>query len=497
MKNIILLLLILISQINFAQSDNTETILYNASLKYDLMEGGYAFVNGMCEIRLNNKRGFINEEGKVVVPPKYDYSRDFSEGLALVSNDGEGVKFIDKNGNIVINLEPYYFVSYSPDFSEGLLPVSDGAWKPGNGKEEKIGYIDITGKLVIPTKYETAYGFENGFACVEIDDKFGIINKKGKEITSIIYDNYISFSNDGFATVSLNNKLGLIDKNGNIIIPTIYDEIGKTADGMIRVESNGKWGYFDINGKQVIPFKYEQARNFLEGSACVKIDDKSWVRIDKTGTIIKELPYSRVDFFNKKGVARFVILAERKIGLIDKNGIEIFSALNSLIHNKDYDLWEVKYKLNGRLVRYLLDNKGKRITKEYDDIGKFTKMGYALVSSNGKTGMIDNTGREIIPTEYYSLGEFSLTGLSITENAISRDYTKNTGIGLVAACREPYECGYLNKKNEIIIPFKYAFTGKFYNGIANVRELNTGKGEGLSYDHFINTKGECVLNCID
>lgn len=43
------------------------------------------------------KRGFINHSGELVIPYNYDYADDFSEGLAVVIQDGKW-GFVDKQG---------------------------------------------------------------------------------------------------------------------------------------------------------------------------------------------------------------------------------------------------------------------------------------------------------------------------------------------------------------------------------------------------------------
>ena len=55
-------------------------------------------------------------------------------------------------------------------FSEGLAPVKDG---------EYWGYIDKTGKMVIPATFESADEFSEGLACVQKDGKYGYVDKKG------------------------------------------------------------------------------------------------------------------------------------------------------------------------------------------------------------------------------------------------------------------------------------------------------------------------------
>ena len=69
-------------------------------------------------------------------------------------------------------------------------------------------------KWLIKPKYDDASNFENGFAEVELNNKYGFIDENGKEICEMKYDKAFNFKN-GFAEVQLNGKIIKIDTEGN------------------------------------------------------------------------------------------------------------------------------------------------------------------------------------------------------------------------------------------------------------------------------------------
>ncbi|HNB24445.1 MAG TPA: WG repeat-containing protein, partial [Candidatus Melainabacteria bacterium] len=116
----------------------------------------------------HNKWGFVDATGKVVIEPKYESVKPFSEGLAAVVQDRRW-GYIDKTGKVAI--EPKYDV-VTP-FSDGMAAVStNGKW----------GYIDKTGKLVIPLDYDGAKEFSEGFAGVKEGNYWSYISKENKKI---------------------------------------------------------------------------------------------------------------------------------------------------------------------------------------------------------------------------------------------------------------------------------------------------------------------------
>ena len=65
----------------------------------------------------------------------------------------------------------------------------------------------------MPFIFQHASDFSEGLAAVKLNGKYGFIDKTGKEIIPLKYDFANCFS-EGLALVRLNNKWFYIDKNG-------------------------------------------------------------------------------------------------------------------------------------------------------------------------------------------------------------------------------------------------------------------------------------------
>lgn len=116
---------------------------------------------------------------------------------------------------------------------------------------DKYGYQDEKGNVVIEPKYDLAYPLEEGMSAVRINGKYGYINQNGKEIVTPKYDNTWKFIG-GFAAVKLDNKFGFIDKNGKTVVPLIYQNAYNyhgtcCYKGQAHVKENGKWKIIKIN----------------------------------------------------------------------------------------------------------------------------------------------------------------------------------------------------------------------------------------------------------
>ena len=199
--------------------------------------GGPKTINNLEDIELFNegmiavadasgKWGYVNKKGTWKIAPQYDYAQAFAEnGLAAVRM----ADTMDADGRI----------------------TAEGKW----------GYIDKKGNLKIAAQFDEAGMFdENGYAVVGIfnngdeysDYKYGVINKRGKYIMTMTYDDIQPMSN-GLFIFERDGKTGAANKRGKEVITAMYDGIyGFTKDGYAIARMGGNYGIINTKGKIVI-----------------------------------------------------------------------------------------------------------------------------------------------------------------------------------------------------------------------------------------------------
>jgi len=221
------------------------------------------FSEGLAAVERNGKFGFINTSGDVIIPFEFSIVSSFAEGLCYVVKDGiDG--FIDKTGEMVITDCSVYsgLVSFGdlpmPRFSEGLASVK-------SEQDDTWGFIDKTGNMVMTfNNYEYDYvgNFSEGLAIAWLNQKMGFIDKTGELIIPMEYNKTNDFS-EGLAhvskTVDHSSKYGYIDKKGEVIIPFKYTHALPFSGGLaiVHEEFNNRTsenGFIDKTGKLVIPF---------------------------------------------------------------------------------------------------------------------------------------------------------------------------------------------------------------------------------------------------
>lgn len=224
--------------------------------EYDSVSG---FRGGLATVRKNGKEGLINTSGKLIVPCIYDVIAPFTEdGMATVVKDGK-FGFMNTSGELVV---PCIYDN-SREYMNGI------AWVV---KDDGF-FIDKSGKEV-PTPENEADYFKSSseYSIVYKGEKCGFIDSSGKLVVPCEYDNLGQFS-EGLAYAELNGKKGYVNTKGKLVIPCIYLIAGDFSDGLAYVcDESGKYGYIDMTGKLIVPFLYDEAVDFREGLAPVKMD---------------------------------------------------------------------------------------------------------------------------------------------------------------------------------------------------------------------------------
>lgn len=349
-----------------------------------VFEEAGGFYEGIAKVKLNGKWGFINSKGELIVPFQHDKYPKFEDGYARIKQNGKH-GLVNKEGNVVVPIK-YDAIG---EFHEGLVSVKlNGKW----------GYADSLGREVISPQYDEFilrdYYFKNGYSVVK------------KEV-------------NGSANI------GLIDKSGKSVIPLTdkFDVLYDYCDGLIRTEkitvienllsadmpysSYSDYGYINLRGETVIPLKYKNAGDFSEGLARV-IEDViggKWGYIDKKGKMV--IP-SRFDYASEFDHGLALVGLNGDYGYINRQGVEVipigkysFDLFYSVKHFGK-DEYKPEKQKDGKWG--VIDKTGKvLIPFIYDEISEFTN-GLARVKLNGKYGVLNINGEFVLPIKYENIG---------------------------------------------------------------------------------------------
>lgn len=478
----------------------------------DSYDNTLRYADGLACVHLNGKYGFVALNGQEVIPLIYDYAADFSEGLACVLHDGE-FGYINKKGKVAVPFRNYdwrgAFKEGLASFSvygkygftnkkgEGqIVAIYDRVESFEQGVSiaslnKKYGVIDKSGKAVIPFKYQyMRKSYKGNFYEVKLRNRVGIINCHGDTIIPLKYD-YIdhdidlnSHTGKVLFVVIRNHKYGFVDKKGKEVIPLIYDSVDDFEYGFAVVEVNSKYGIINEKGSLVVPMIYDLILNSHNNFA-VLLNGK-WGAITPTGAICIGIKYRALSFVDKN-LAQAVY--GNKLGCIDScdNTVIPFEYAphfrsyygNGLvqlrrpdcsdvwvdIHGNEYNSEaEAKQALNWeeeiselrefdthpllKKTPILVDEQGQETPLPYDKVYQIDAQVFK-VKLDGKWGIINADGKEVVPPKYDAIGYRF-------EQNITPVYLNN-------------KIGFIDKTGAEVIPLIYSGLSIMDEGVFGVR----------------------------
>lgn len=191
----------------------------------------------------NNIWGYKNAKGEVVVQPQYVSANQFSEGRGLVrkarGQNGQ-YGFVDISGKEVIPCS--FYTAY--DFCDGVALVSlaettgDSRWT----------YIDMNGERLFEKEFVLARNFSQGYAAVlkegsaaptplgNGNQKWSYINKEGAYVTELTFEEAYYFK-DSYAVVKNNGKYGVINDKFEVVVDYQYDKTEEVKNVLKTINS--------------------------------------------------------------------------------------------------------------------------------------------------------------------------------------------------------------------------------------------------------------------
>lgn len=210
--------------------------------KYD--EVG-SFQNGYTVIKVKDggeysfKQGLMDSTGKEVIPMKYSqldyYPKEKLLMVGLESSSAVGI--IDVTGKVII--APQYEF-WSKRISNGLWPV---------GKKDICGVVNMKNEIIVPFIYQMIenYSDELGLAPAKKDGKFGFIDRTGKVVIPFMYND--AWASSTALIVKKDGKFGVISPANEIILPFEYSSISSVNDKTAWVAKTETEDLYEIDLK--------------------------------------------------------------------------------------------------------------------------------------------------------------------------------------------------------------------------------------------------------
>ena len=236
-----------------------------------------------------------------------------------------------------------------------------------------------------------------------------------------------------------------------VVIPPTYQEARDFHEGLAAVKSNDRWGYVDYLGRIAIPFVHRvpEAGDFAEGFAFVGdhyIDTEgqpAFVRIDPDTDERTERFFTNGRPFSD-GMAAVQVAGQW--GYIDLMG-------NYLIvpsFERAGDFHEGLAPARRNALWGYIDVRGNWVIPPKFVRAREFHEGLAAVYIRGKWGFINKEGKYAIKPQYYEAGDFAYGVAPVRKRTTYRGW------------------GYIGHWNNAAIPVRYNNAGNFGDGLAPV-----------------------------
>lgn len=209
----------------------------------------------------SGKWGYIDQTGKVVIEPKYDFASLFVDKKAIVCNYPEA----------------------------GVIEMSLINWK-GNEQfklkgDDQIQFLPWKGTVVYSEK-------KDGSDC------YGLLDEKGEKVlkASTKYGELENSFHNSLLFKDSHSKCGSIDRSGNVLIRAKYDDLIPTENVLIFKE-NDKYGLLSYEGEKICSAIYENIIPFADNQDYTYAQDgNDWILIDQKGTDVRKGEYYMIKY---------------------------------------------------------------------------------------------------------------------------------------------------------------------------------------------------------
>ncbi len=309
-----------------------------------------------------------------------------------------------------------------------------------------FGWMDQTGNILIKAQYNNVGFFKDGLAWAEKSGKYGFVNKANKIVVPFQFASVTDFEK-GRSIVELNELYGCIDRTGAYTVPPQFKDLGIFTEGLMYAQKDSLYGFYDGFGNVRIPAQFDEAFSFEKGKAKVIYKQETGI-IDQYGSYVVKPMYEELipftdsimviesgdfyEFLKLKGEQKLTLKVDEVGALVNDRAIVEFDGKVGYINGKAELVVPFKFEV---------------FTNSRQD-GAFDGQ-YAKIAVKGKYGIIDRTGKVIIPATYPKMG----------------------AVGTLIAIEKAGKWGYIDLNNQWKIQPIYEFAESFNDGLGIVQNL--------------------------
>lgn len=336
--------------------------------------------HGFTTIKREDYLGVLNEKGNIIIPIIQD-SIWLDEGLIFTKinkSDGHSWAIHDQNGARIGN---YHYQEFMRVSADRIQAKRDNKW----------GLLNNAGIEMSSFSFDSLVFFPNGFSKVLYNGLFGVIDNKGTWIVAAQKDE-IEIFNKHFI-YGFGSERGIINVSGDIIFRS-QNDIHQLGDFFTVKNSDNKYVLLNQEGNRAI-LEAVDTVYYAQPSLYIYHNKKQWKMLNSSNMQSVAL---------KDNIQQILIMSEGLImaeiddywGFLKEDGsLSIANRYDSL---QFYSEGLAAVQLIGKWGFIDLDEKIV-IQPNYESASPF-KENLSVVEKNGAFGIINNFGKIVLDTKY-------------------------------------------------------------------------------------------------
>ena len=424
--------------------------------------------NQYFAVYTNGKWGVINSKGEIIIKPDYEE--------AIIIPD---------------NTKDLFLCVYDVNYNDGTYRT-----EVLNSKGEEF----ITGyDAILPLEnYDSNNNlwYEKDVLLVKKDDKYGLIDFKGKELLKCEYDEIETLKGITNSYVAKKDgKVGLVDNIGAVVIEEKYAEIKpvstKAEDGYIVTDDSKKMGVVKRNDVVAVEIKYDDIKPICSDDKYVVKDGKDWQIIDKDGNTYLKGKFDEVINIKSNMV---VIKRKNQYGILTLDTAEEKVAVKYQDMNYAFD---DKYIYKENNLYGVMNSSGEVTLKpEYEELIYRADVGFLEGTKKDsfetefigtdftvkQTGILSEINVENGYMKIRTNGEYKYYNFKFEEKSNIELLTTNT----LFLSKKDGKYGYVNKDGIVVVNY-------IYDDAKEQNEFGYASVKKNGMWGCINSKGEEVI----
>lgn len=294
------------------------------AIPFQFTEAKKFSAKGAAPVKFNHSPsswGLIDRTGKQLNKKlKFDQGyhaiSEFSEEGLAIAQHYKTYCLLGEDGQVVNN--QFYASIHKLDLSNTYLMRGLSSYVAVN---EDMDVIFRSEK-----SYDEIYFMSHGMRQVVMDDLVGYVDETGREVIPCQYQLAYEFAENGLAPVQFDNGLfGYINKQNEAVIAPQFDDASIFESDLAPVSKDGNTWFINEKGEDVFGMTFADASHFAGGLSNVTLHTGQTAFVNTSGQIVFYYPSEwEVEKFTDKDITTFKVGDE--VGIINKQGDVVVSA---------------------------------------------------------------------------------------------------------------------------------------------------------------------------